>query len=424
VYHATTLTAHRVQTVETNVLRPRSAEALRTQSKGPGTQQQSRQITSFSTKKVLKPRKGPKGLPLSFFTATGTREIVTKHDTGTMANHISLDLAKELGYPIDYSSKLQGQFKMANGKIITAVGRIAADVAFPQNGRENKMICHFNVFKTLAFPALIGMAFLHATETLSRYTSRLVSLPDDYRRSFRLYSVGEATNEARCFIDGNPVIACADTGAEIALISAEYALRYNMVLNASCEELMLADGTLDYTSGFADVRFKPLVYMKSRKVRFHVLESLQFEVLLDEDLVEDYALFLNNSHPLVYCMTETIPSIAPIIHLGSKFERGIANVGDKMRGWTNGLLASKTQSTPASTGSAQGTIAPTPIQPYNTDLTQTLLTIPTKLGSERIRNAKSNNASMTSSRSTIGTGLEQAGSRIPRQKQGVRWRSS
>lgn len=182
-------------------------------------------------------RKCRKGLPLRFCTVSGTREIMTKYDTGTMANHISLDLAKELNYTIDGSPHLRAQFVMANGKLVTAVSHIAVNVAFSRSDHVDEMTCYFNVFKTLAFSALIGMAFLYATETFSNYASRLVDLPNEYMRSLRLCYVGEATNYVHCIINGRSVAAHADTGAEITLVNADFASRLSFIVSKTSNSL-------------------------------------------------------------------------------------------------------------------------------------------------------------------------------------------
>ncbi|KAL1606262.1 hypothetical protein SLS60_003664 [Paraconiothyrium brasiliense] len=353
--------AHKIQSHKDapNSVESRWVTALRSQAKlqGSGATNERGLYSSapISPKKSLKTSKVRKGLPLCFSTTAGTQEILTKYDTGTMANHMSLDLAKELDYDIDYSPHSQGQFTMANGKIVTAVGRITTDVTFLGDGKGEKMTCYFNVFKSLAFPALIGMAFLHATETLSKYTSRLVDLPMDYRRSLRLCAVGEATNQVHCVINGNGIVAHADTGAEIALISAECATREKLVIEENCEELMLADGSIDHTTGFTDVNFRPKRDWQSKTVRFHVLTGLQFDILLDEDLVNDFDVFRNKACSLVNGMREMIPSLAPVIHLGSKLERAVANAGDKMKCWTKRLFTSNTESIANPYGSHQGT---------------------------------------------------------------------
>jgi hypothetical protein len=387
-------------------------------------------VRTLRSPKLSNTHKGGKGLPLCFSTATGTEEIMTKYDTGTMGNHISLDLAKKLDYPIDRGPQSRGQFKMANGKTITAVGRIKADIAFLGDKQVNKTTCYFNVFEKLAFPALIGMAFLHATETLSKYTSRLVNLPEDCRRSLRLCAVGEATNQVQCLVNGKAVTAHADTGAEIALISAEYATRNNLVVENGCEELMLADGSIDYTKGFSDVAFSlKSSWMQTsgwdkNTVRFHVLDNLQFDVLLDEDIVEVFELFKDRAYSFIDGMLEIIPSIAAIVHLGRRLEEGIFDARQKVRGWTKGLRASKTQGTPASTGPAQGMTASISTQPSNTDLAQALPTMPMKRELKKIKRSRFNNASTILSRSTTDTGLDQAGSPIRRHKPGGRRRGS
>jgi hypothetical protein len=124
------------------------------------------------------------------------------YDTGTQANHISLKLALSLGYEVDPA--YQSSFRLPSGKIIKAVGRITANIRFVRgdsSNEESSMTCHFNVFKSLAISTLIGMAFLDATQTLSKHTTRLVKLPKHWKRQHHLFSMGAGTNEVPCFVE-------------------------------------------------------------------------------------------------------------------------------------------------------------------------------------------------------------------------------
>ncbi|KAF2649672.1 hypothetical protein K491DRAFT_783180 [Lophiostoma macrostomum CBS 122681] len=290
-------------------------------------------------------KKSRKGLPLIFELVQGQKTVMTGYDTGTQANHISLELAEEMGYEIASSEEDKAEFELANGKIIESIGRISAVIKFAQDeraGDKTTVTCYFNVFRKLALPALIGMAFLSATETLSTYTSRLVELPQDWKRSLRLCAVGSTSNHVSCVLDGKRVFAHADTGAEIALVSGEYAMRHGLLKGYSCEEIMLADGSIVYTSGHSDVEFfvppfgtESWKLAERKLVRFHVLKNLQFDVILDEELVENFRVFQQGAHALISGGTRAMSSIATIIRMGS-VEKAIHTMTERVKDWKRG----------------------------------------------------------------------------------------
>jgi predicted aspartyl protease len=289
------------------------------------------------------------GLPLVFDLGANKEIIMTGHDTGTEANHMSLELAKRLGYEIDKRDASKGQFQLPNGKIIKAIGKVSARVQFAQgqDAQTTSLTCYFNVFSHLALPALIGMAFLNATETMSKYTSRLATLPSGWKRSLRLCAVGNATNQVACLIDGREVKATADTGAEIALVSGEYAMRYGLLQYPGCEELELADGSREYTSGFGDVKLAVKIRDAGTKedwitktVRFHVLNNLHLDVILDEEMVEDFDIFRSGMNSVMSVATGFMPSLGTIFHLGS-VEKAILCNYDKLKMRLSSLWSSK-----------------------------------------------------------------------------------
>lgn len=288
------------------------------------------------------------GLPLLFEVSTGVEEVMTGHDTGTHDNHMSLELAHKLGYKVNTEDACKGQFQLPNGKVIEALGRVTAQVQFAQvaDSKTAFITCHFNVFSRLALPALIGMAFLDATETLKLYRSRLVTLPAGWKRTLRLCAVGSATNQVTCIIEGRKVKANADTGSEMALISEEYAMQHGLLHEYSSEELELADGSLVYTSGFADTKLSIRTphddrYERSswttKTVRFHVLKHLQFDVILDGDIVDDFKIFQNGIGAIISAATNIIPSLATIIRLRT-VEKSIKESPEKIKGWALSLL--------------------------------------------------------------------------------------
>jgi hypothetical protein len=260
---------------------------------------------------------------------------------------MSLGLAQRLGYSIDRTEQDRGQFQLPTGKIIESIGRVTAQVQFAQGEgcKTSTFTCYFNVFSQLALPALIGMAFLNATETLTTYTSRLATLPTGWKRSLRLCAVGNATNEVTCVLNGREVKATADTGAEIALVGGDYALRHGLLREYSCEELELADGSREYTSGFGDLTLairNPGPHggkWMTRTVRFHVLKHLHFDVILDEDIVEDFNIFQRGIGSVLQLAADMAASLGPIAHLRT-LEQSFANTKEKVKGWASALRSS------------------------------------------------------------------------------------
>jgi hypothetical protein len=310
------------------------------------------QSKSLSTPPTFKkpcprPRAGSskcrRGLPILFVFQGGHREVMAGYDTGTHANHISLQLALSLGYEVDPA--YQSSFRLPNRKIIKAVGRITANLRFARSDLSNEMgsmTCHFNVFRNLAISTLIGMVFLDTTQTLSKHTSRLVELPKHWKRQRHLFSMGGETNQVPCLVNGELVGANADTGSEIALISSTYAAALNLTPQPGCEELMLADGSFEHTTGFVEVLLTLLIEEPVRapwtKIRFHILETCTFDLILDEELVSDFAVFEGDSFSLVEAREEEVATLAPIIHLGP-VEKAVDKVATKAKDWTRSLLS-------------------------------------------------------------------------------------
>jgi len=278
-----------------------------------------------------------RGLPLLLEAHGRLQEIMTCYDTGTHDNHMSYAKAIELGYTVIHNPDIEPRFQLPNGTSITAVGHVNVAVQFAKHvGPEpTSMTCRFNVFKNLALPVLIGMTFLQATQTITRYTSRMVYLPMTWKRSLRLCALGSATNQVSCIVDGRRVSAAADTGSEIALISSKYARKRRVHIKHSCEELELADGSLVYTSGFADLMIHVLDLngwgkgTKTKVVRFHILENLQFDVLLDEGVIDELNIFQDGLATIMSAASGIMPSLAPIVHLRS-LEASLAQASDRL----------------------------------------------------------------------------------------------
>lgn len=154
--------------------------------------------------------------------------------------------------------------------------------------------------------------------------------------------MGNATNQVTCVLAGREIGATADTGSEIALVSGDYAVRNGLLREYGCEELELADGSRISTSGYGDLEFavrtpSSFSKLRTKMVRFHVVKSLQFDVILDEDIVEDFKIFRNGLATMVSTAFGTLASLGPISHLGPA-EQSMTTTKDKIKGWASSLL--------------------------------------------------------------------------------------
>ncbi|KAL3475865.1 E1-E2 ATPase-domain-containing protein [Aspergillus californicus] len=229
-------------------------------------------------------------------------------DTGADENVITTACASQLGLQISPDTN-PIIFQLANGHRIRSCGIIKPiSITFAKGKNRPKVQASFRAFPTLAVPIIMGRRFLHETKTLSKYDDRLeekrhISL---FQHAIpRIFHMNAPKQRFRCFLDGVPVYANADTGAEMNLASPEWAARHKMVIKRpdwGYERVMLADGSLARISGQFSARFqvhnphqkdkgrgrKKRVYTTRQ---FFILDGLTSDVLLCQDLLLDIKAF-------------------------------------------------------------------------------------------------------------------------------------
>jgi hypothetical protein len=104
-------------------------------------------------------------------------------------------------------------------------------------------------------------------------------------------------------IDGKEVIALADTGAEVSLITGSTAQKLSISYQLGSIELEFADGSIEQTSGFARLsvslgrRFKG--HSPTMKTIVHIFENLVGDVPIDKTLVEGLNVFALGANRLL-----------------------------------------------------------------------------------------------------------------------------
>ena len=194
-------------------------------------------------------------LPLNIFGATHS----TRHDSGSHENAMAKEMALKLGLKIEDTAEYQKEFRIANGKVVKALGRTSVDCAFTAEPHMQHL-CSFYVFATLVTPIIMGMAFLDATETLTKHKRRLRSTMVPANGPAQICALNNPGQRLRCSMNRESVLANADTGSEIDLISLAYAksrglawIEFGAMGN---HKVQFADGSESFLAGKTFLSFK------------------------------------------------------------------------------------------------------------------------------------------------------------------------
>ena len=212
----------------------------------------------------------------------------SRADSGSEENIMAMDLAKQLGIHVDTSPQHRQDFRLGNGKVVKALGRVKIGCAFARDAGLWH-ICLFYVFRVLITPVIMGMAFLEETETLSKNRHRFCHRPHIPRGVFQLCSLDNPRRRLVCLADGHLTMANADTGSDINLISLNFAKqrRFTMTaLHRGWDKIQFADGEVSHLEGRVTLSIA-LTRSSSPRVDidFYVLKGLTCDMLLGEDFL-------------------------------------------------------------------------------------------------------------------------------------------
>ena len=220
--------------------------------------------------------------------------ITSRPDSGSEENIILAGLVTELGLLIDSSPEHQKEFRLANGKVVKALGQIIISCSF-EKGPKIGLSCLFYVFEFLITPIIMGMTFLEETETLNKHRYRLQPRSTPPAALLQLCSIGYPRRRLYCLADDEPQFATADTGSEIDLISPAYIKKRGLVMaeiDVLRSVVQLADGS---TSRLLGKVFVSIVLGNSESPpylrEFYVLDGLTCDILLGEDFLEQVSAF-------------------------------------------------------------------------------------------------------------------------------------
>ncbi|CAH0025575.1 unnamed protein product [Clonostachys rhizophaga] len=212
-------------------------------------------------------------------------------DTMASKNVMSEEHATSIGAVIDRGPGTQHTFTNAVGKSFQSLGETTIEVSFPDDPLK-KIKQTFAVVKNCAAALVMGDPFLRMTETLTKFRHRLKKVAPTVKKRWRLCYMDIPHRQLSCSIAGHSVLANADTGSEIDLLSLEYT---NM-RGWSIEKLgpddgyvELADTSIAKLTGHVNVWLD--VGGKSTWRTFYVLNRLQCDVLLGDETLHSLNAF-------------------------------------------------------------------------------------------------------------------------------------
>jgi hypothetical protein len=208
-------------------------------------------------------------------------------DTGANANFISERYAQHYGFPIDNSAKSHAT--VGNGASVSIIGTTTLSFHFAKESTTHLLT--FNVLRESIHDVILGSPFLRVTETLTRFTARIGqkirdSVDDNF---FKMCLLGSSNMYVRGLVNGTPVSAVPDTGAEVSVMSASFARENGFHVNSDERHRVpfgFADGSTAEALGV--IRDATWNYGRDKKAHltnFYVLEDLPVDVVLGNDFL-------------------------------------------------------------------------------------------------------------------------------------------
>lgn len=247
----------------------------------------SSQSTGVSSKDVFRQRMD---LPMIIRNST----IIARPDSGSEDNIITIDLARSLNLEFDRAPECQKDYRIANGKMVKALGRTKINCCFAKDPMV-EFGCIFYVFQYCISPLIMGMAFLDTTRTLTEYRHRLCPRKIPPAFPFQVCSLDYPRRQLYCLANSEPTLANADTGSEMNLMSLAYVQKrgfFVMEVDKLRSEVQLADGSVSKLQAKVEVEIRIGDERSAQySMEFYVFDGLICDVLLGEDFLYSTSAF-------------------------------------------------------------------------------------------------------------------------------------
>jgi hypothetical protein len=271
-------------------------------------------------------------------------------DTGSDENAMDWPTFKTLGLKLIQGKHARKEFTLANGKSFKSMGQVQVHCSFARDTFNHNYKVRFNVFSRLATPVIIGKAFLDATETMTLHQDRLTIKKEPDDGLLRVMHFNRPNSRIHCSVDGRTLLANADTGAEMNLVSPSFMSktgRWRRGLNKENLQIMLADGSSErITASFeGSISLDGYQGRSDVNAKFYVLPGLTSEALIGEDTLDEVDVFRKHFDAFVHDFEDDDQISLNIIKWLTERESRLVNVLAR-RSAADGRVASATTSLP------------------------------------------------------------------------------
>jgi hypothetical protein len=189
-----------------------------------------------------------------------SKEHIVCPDSGSQKNIMSESLVCQRHFEIHRGPEGLKDFELGSGKSVRSIGRVRVSVQLPGITLQ-KAKRWFYVFKDCPVDIVLGMEFLEEAEVLTKHRHLLENCPADLHNLSSLLWIGSPKddnsarsikNRLRCSLDGRDLVAVADTGSDLNIMSLPCAKREGFRIDTREEArtwVQFGDGSKSKTTG-------------------------------------------------------------------------------------------------------------------------------------------------------------------------------
>jgi hypothetical protein len=246
----------------------------------------------------------------------GGAECFARPDSASDRDIITEAFAKEHGICVQRGHADKSIFKLGSGKLIQSVGKALVPLSLFGDARstENRW---FDVLANCPVPLILGLNFIRKLKLFTENKRLLVDCPYSFGDLPALKWIGSPQERINFIADGRSLVAGADTGSDLDLMSLQCARRRGFKIDTSesaRSRVMLADETIVETIGQVHVSSVQLSQFDSFEMSFHILPGLPCDVIFGEEFLEQMDAF--NTCDIVHLDENIIHSLNTLINLG------------------------------------------------------------------------------------------------------------